>query len=89
MKEKVDVQLAKSVIIEYIHVFMNTVQIWRGQIKTNVNTILLLKTMPASPSCIDLIHINTNCYLETNVLCLNLIQNESKVTYTENLYKDK
>ena len=51
MKEKVDVQLAKSVIIEYIHVFMNTVQIWRGQIKTNVKTILLLKTMSASPSC--------------------------------------
>ena len=50
-------------------------QISRGQIKINVNTILLLKTMLASPSCIDLIHIITNWYLETNVLCLqNLIK---------------
>ena len=52
-------------------------QIWRGQIEikkiekenflNNVNTILLLKTMLASPSCIDLIHVITNFYLETNV----------------------
>ena len=46
------------------------VQISRGQIKINVNTNLLLKTMLASPSCIDLIHIITNCCLETNALCL-------------------
>lgn len=39
--------------------------------------------------CINLIHIIKKCYLETNVLCLKLIQNESKGTYSENLYKDK
>ena len=48
-----------------------------------------MKTMLAFPSCIDLINIITNYYLETNVLCLKFIQVESKVTYSENLYKDK
>ena len=70
---------------------LNTVevQIWRGQIKINVNTILLLKTMLASPICNNWIHIITNYYLETHVLCLKFMQNESKGTYSENLYKDK
>ena len=41
--------------------------------------------MLASPSCIDLIHIITNCCLETNALCLKSIQNESKGTNTQRI----